>query len=141
MMASYSLTHLTGKPAQANRIAVVQGFEAHRADAVAEPFAKRHGRRGAEGPDRLDQEALQRRSHPEHQLGALEGGRVGRLQGIVVGRGGAGHDQPRHRDVLHDCCNQCVQRLDAGNHGRRLGGAGGGGERGKAQHQGGCQSQ
>ncbi|WP_251153797.1 hypothetical protein [Cellulosimicrobium sp. Marseille-Q4280] len=30
MMATYSLTHMTGKPAQANRIAVVQGFEAKR---------------------------------------------------------------------------------------------------------------
>lgn len=30
MMPTYSLTHMTGKPAQANRIAVVQGFEAKR---------------------------------------------------------------------------------------------------------------
>lgn len=30
MMATYSLTHMTGKPAQANRITVVQGFEAKR---------------------------------------------------------------------------------------------------------------
>lgn len=30
MMSVYSLTHMTGRPAQANRISVVQGFEAKR---------------------------------------------------------------------------------------------------------------
>ncbi|NKY05436.1 hypothetical protein HF998_00230 [Cellulomonas hominis] len=34
-MSTYSLTHLTGKPAQANRIAVVQGFEAKRRTWIA----------------------------------------------------------------------------------------------------------
>lgn len=35
MLATYSLTHMTGKPAQANRVTVVQGFEAKRRTWVA----------------------------------------------------------------------------------------------------------
>ena len=61
------------------------------------------------------QKGLEVRSDPDHEVGALQQGGIGRLERIGMGRGAAENEHVRLGDARHHAGQQGVERLDAGD--------------------------